>query len=257
MKTLYELLGVDPDADDEALKTAYRKLAKMHHPDLNPDDPDAERRFRQIVSAIAILGDAKRRAAYDRRLLHELLRRPGGERERPRRISAINAVAAVVMGIVLVKGSAQVEPVSPTSIVTSGTTYDVLQRLDRISAAKQETAKQETAKQETAKQETIKQESVSREWSNDTIQVLASLASPPQASMNNIDEVSVRPEKPTEVTEVRKTDGRELSASERAALVRQAQELQASGDAQGAHVLFQRACRGSRPRCGSGAREQL
>jgi hypothetical protein len=247
MKTLYELLGVDPDADDEALKTAYRKLAKMHHPDLNPDDPDAERRFRQIVSAIAILGDAKRRAAYDRRLLHELLRRPGGERERPRRISAINAVAAVVMGIVLVKGSAQVEPVSPTSIVTSGTTYDVLQRLDRISAAKQETAKQET----------IKQESVSREWSNDTIQVLASLASPPQASMNNIDEVSVRPEKPTEVTEVRKTDGRELSASERAALVRQAQELQASGDAQGAHVLFQRACRGSRPRCGSGAREQL
>jgi DnaJ domain len=247
MKTLYELLGVDPDADDEALKTAYRKLAKMHHPDLNPDDPDAERRFRQIVSAIAILGDAKRRAAYDRRLLYELLRRPGGERERPRRISAINAVAAVVMGIVLVKGSAQVEPVSPTSIVTSGTTYDVLQRLDRISAAKQETAKQET----------IKQESVSREWSNDTIQVLASLASPPQASMNNIDEVSVRPEKPTEVTEVRKTDGRELSASERAALVRQAQELQASGDAQGAHVLFQRACRGSRPRCGSGAREQL
>ena len=247
MKTLYELLGVDPDADDEALKTAYRKLAKMHHPDLNPDDPDAERRFRQIVSAIAILGDAKRRAAYDRRLLHELLRRPGGERERPRRISAINAVAAVVMGIVLVKGSAQVEPVSPTSIVTSGTTYDVLQRLDRISAAKQETAKQET----------IKQESVSREWSNDTIQVFASLASPPQASMNNIDEVSVRPEKPTEVTEVRKTDGRELSASERAALVRQAQELQASGDAQGAHVLFQRACRGSRPRCGSGAREQL
>jgi|SRR5450755_4620568 len=247
MKTLYELLGVDPDADDEALKTAYRKVAKMHHPDLNPDDPDAERRFRQIVSAIAILGDAKRRAAYDRRLLHELLRRPGGERERPRRISAINAVAAVVMGIVLVKGSAQVEPVSPTSIVTSGTTYDVLQRLDRISAAKQETAKQET----------IKQESVSREWSNDTIQVLASLASPPQASMNNIDEVSVRPEKPTEVTEVRKTDGRELSASERAALVRQAQELQASGDAQGAHVLFQRACRGSRPRCGSGAREQL
>jgi DnaJ domain len=237
MKTLYQLLGVDPDASDEALRTAYRRLAKKHHPDLNPDDPDAARRFRQVAGAIAILGDARKRAAYDQRLLRELLRRLGGERERaqprPHNIRAINAVAAVVMGIVLMQESALVRPVSPTSVVTSGT-YDVMQRLERDSTAKQE--------------------SMSREWSNDTVQMLASLVSPHQASTNNIDEVSVRPEKPTEV---RKTDGPELRANERAALVRQAQELQASGDAQGAHVLLQRACRDSRPRCGPGAREAL
>jgi DnaJ domain len=231
MNTLYELLGVDPNASDEALRTAYRRLAKKYHPDLNPNDPDAAHRFRQLAGAIAILGDAKKRATYDQQLLRELQRRLGGEREqprlRPRDISAINAVAAVVMGVVIIQESALVRPVSPTSIVTSGTTYDLMHRLDRDSTAKRE--------------------SVSQEWSNDTIQMLASLVSPPQASINNIDGLSARLEKPTEV---RKTDERELSANERAALVRQAQELHASGDAQGAHVLLQRACRGSPPRCG-------
>jgi len=72
MKTLYELLGVSPDASDEALKKAYRKLAKMHHPDLNPNDPDAARRFREVTVAIAILCDAKRRSAYNQRLVREL-----------------------------------------------------------------------------------------------------------------------------------------------------------------------------------------
>ena len=74
MTTLYQLLGVCPDAGDEALKTAYRRLAKMHHPDLNPNDPDAACRFRQITAAIAILSDAERRAAYDQRLVRELQR---------------------------------------------------------------------------------------------------------------------------------------------------------------------------------------
>lgn len=238
MKTLYELLGVDPDASDEALRTAYRRLAKKHHPDLNPDDPDAARRFRQLAGAIAILGDARKRATYDQRLLRELLRRLGGERKQPRlrsrNINAINAVAAVVMGIILMQDSALVRPISPTSIVTSETTSDVMQRLDWVATAKQE--------------------SMSRERSNNTIQVLASAVPPPRASTNNLDAVSVRPEKPTDISE---TDWRELRANERAALVRQAQELQASGDAQGAHVLLQRACRGSRPRCAPGAREAL
>ena len=235
MKTLYELLGVDPDADEETLKAAYRKLAKMHHPDLNPDDTDAARRFRQVVSAIAILGDAKKRAAYDRRLLRELLRRLGGERERSRRGRAINAVAAVAMAVVFVKGAPPVEPVPPTLIVTRATTYGVAQRPDRPPIARPD--------------------SISPEWSNDTVQILASLASPPQRGpVSKSDEVAVRPEKPAEA---RPPGERELSASERAALVRQAQELRASGDAQGAQALLQRACRGLRQRCGPGVREEL
>ena len=84
MKTLYELLGVSPDASDEALKTAYRKLAKMHHPDLNPDNPDATRRFRQVAAAISILCDAEQRAAYNQRLIRELQRTLDRERERRR-----------------------------------------------------------------------------------------------------------------------------------------------------------------------------
>ena len=74
MRTLYDLLGVGSDADDEALNKAFRQAAKAHHPDLNAGDPDAARRFRQIATAIEILreGVNKRNAgrlpsANDRR----------------------------------------------------------------------------------------------------------------------------------------------------------------------------------------------
>jgi curved DNA-binding protein CbpA len=104
MKTLYELLGVCPDANDEALKMAYRRLAKMHHPDLNPNDPDALRRFRQVTAAIAILRDAKRRAAYNQRLVIKLRRELDRLREQRRIhracVVATSAVAAVMIGIV-------------------------------------------------------------------------------------------------------------------------------------------------------------
>jgi len=69
MKTAYDLLGIRSDADAEAVKKAYRAAVKLHHPDCRPGDPDASLlRFRQIAAAYAILRDAKRRAAYDRRL---------------------------------------------------------------------------------------------------------------------------------------------------------------------------------------------
>ncbi len=65
MKTLYDLLGALPDDDAEALRTAFRKAAKGAHPDLNPGDPDAALRFRQIVRAHDILADDEQRAVYD------------------------------------------------------------------------------------------------------------------------------------------------------------------------------------------------
>jgi curved DNA-binding protein CbpA len=65
MKTLYDLLGALPDDDADRLRAAFRKAAKAHHPDNNPDDPDAPQRFRQIVRAHGILGDARQRATYD------------------------------------------------------------------------------------------------------------------------------------------------------------------------------------------------
>src|SRR5690606_6930185 len=62
----YETLGVERNADAAALKSAYRKLAMRYHPDRNPGDAEAERRFKEISEAYETLKDPQRRAAYDR-----------------------------------------------------------------------------------------------------------------------------------------------------------------------------------------------
>lgn len=61
----YEVLGVDRNADDSALKSAYRKLAKKYHPDTNPGDQEAEARFKEASEAYAVLSDADKRRQYD------------------------------------------------------------------------------------------------------------------------------------------------------------------------------------------------
>ena len=65
-KDFYQTLGVDRGADGAAIKSAYRKLAKELHPDRNPDNAEAERRFKEINQAYDILKDDEKRAAYDR-----------------------------------------------------------------------------------------------------------------------------------------------------------------------------------------------
>ena len=62
----YEILGVARDADDQAIKGAYRKLALQHHPDRNPGDHAAEERFKEAAEAYSVLCDSQKRAAYDR-----------------------------------------------------------------------------------------------------------------------------------------------------------------------------------------------
>lgn len=61
----YEVLGVSRGANDDELKSAFRRLARQYHPDVN-NSPDAEERFKEINEAYAVLSDADRRAAYDR-----------------------------------------------------------------------------------------------------------------------------------------------------------------------------------------------
>jgi len=62
----YDVLGVDRTASEYAIRAAYRALAKKHHPDLNPGDATAEAQFKDVQSAYDILGDADKRAKFDR-----------------------------------------------------------------------------------------------------------------------------------------------------------------------------------------------
>ena len=61
----YEVLGVPKDADEAALKKAYRVLAKKYHPDANPGDKEAEAKFKEAQEAYAVLSDAEKRKQYD------------------------------------------------------------------------------------------------------------------------------------------------------------------------------------------------
>ncbi len=73
----YSVLGVARTATQAELRDAFRRLAREHHPDANASDPEAERRFKPIARAWAVLGDAARRRAYDSRLAGRQFERPG------------------------------------------------------------------------------------------------------------------------------------------------------------------------------------
>src|SRR5205085_5750882 len=61
----YKILGINRDATEEDIKKAYRKLARKHHPDLNPDDKQAHMKFQQINEANEVLSDPEKRKKYD------------------------------------------------------------------------------------------------------------------------------------------------------------------------------------------------
>lgn len=64
-KDFYKTLGVERSADEKAIKKAYRKLARQHHPDINPNDKNAEAKFKQINEAYQVLSDTEKRKLYD------------------------------------------------------------------------------------------------------------------------------------------------------------------------------------------------
>src|ERR1700730_10867444 len=61
----YKVLGIDKNATQEEIKKAYRSLARKHHPDLNPNDKEAHKKFQQINEANEVLSDPEKRKKYD------------------------------------------------------------------------------------------------------------------------------------------------------------------------------------------------
>lgn len=86
MRNFYDVLGVDPGANENQIKEAFRILAKVFHPDLNAGDEQAERHFKEIRQAYSILIDPRTRGAYALGLAHQ-------RRTARRRVSS-----AVMMG---------------------------------------------------------------------------------------------------------------------------------------------------------------
>ena len=66
----YKILGVGKEATENEIKKAYRKLARKHHPDINPNDKDAEKKFKEINEANQVLSDPENRKKYDLSLIH-------------------------------------------------------------------------------------------------------------------------------------------------------------------------------------------
>jgi hypothetical protein len=104
MGTLYDLLGALPDDDSEGLRTAFRKAAKATHPDLNPDNPEAALRFRQLVRAHDILSDEEQRATYDQLLAIALHPPPVKSKrvyEKVHRFASSTLAATIISAVLL------------------------------------------------------------------------------------------------------------------------------------------------------------
>ena len=99
METLYDLLGALPNDDADELRAAFRRAVKRVHPDINSEDLDAGLKFRRIVRANEILGDAEQRAAYD-----HLLALAHHEQEQAAKQAAADKVHKVASGVMALAG---------------------------------------------------------------------------------------------------------------------------------------------------------
>lgn len=83
MSNYYQILGIGPQADQASIKASFKKLALMYHPDRNPDNPQAEEKFKLINEAYSVLSDPSKRFFYDQQRQNPSLQRPRNTPGRP------------------------------------------------------------------------------------------------------------------------------------------------------------------------------
>jgi hypothetical protein len=104
MGTLYDLLGALPGDDADGLRAAFRRAAKATHPDIHPEDPDAARRFRELVRAYDILTDGEQRTTYDQLLcvaLHPPAPKSTRVYETVRKLASNTMAATIISGVLI------------------------------------------------------------------------------------------------------------------------------------------------------------
>ena len=113
----YEILGVSRDAENGALKSAYRKLALQYHPDRNPNDAEASEKFKECSEAYAVLSKPELRREYDRAFFRAELERVEKEARAIRRrksfagnilVAGLGLIVAVQAGVLLYLGGGAV-----------------------------------------------------------------------------------------------------------------------------------------------------
>ncbi len=115
-KDLYSILGVSKSATKAEIKSAYHKLARKYHPDVNKDNPSAAEKFKEISAAYDILGDDEKRKKYDNNEID-------GDGKPTAPVSAVRTAAAIRSGrAVFIRLPADKTPTS-TSLPFSATTF--------------------------------------------------------------------------------------------------------------------------------------
>src|SRR5882757_9857261 len=136
METLYDLLGALPNDDADELRAAFRRAAKRVHPDINSEDLDAGLKFRRIVRANEILGDAEQRAAYD----HLLALAHHGQEQAPKQAAAdkfhkvASGVMALGISVVAVGGYALFVQLSANALTPATATTEAVREPEAIVA---------------------------------------------------------------------------------------------------------------------------
>ena len=269
MKTVYDVLGVAPDADDRAIGTAFRNCAKAYHPDISGGDQSAEEQFKLITAAHALVKSPERRAAYDE---HLRLRRQQMRRQRKITIVGCAVSAVISAGLVGViaphlaefpSSRSNVDPSPPTKSLayplapTVGTSWASIGIAADTAASAPNPADPVTAPSRADLARTEAWETNAAIWPEPghiDVQSAGSVAAvatswptqtrsartAPPAAGGSVEETSASPAELATCMATRPPE-RQLPASELASLKRRGKEFIANGVVSAARLVFQRA----------------